>query len=173
MKTFIKWVLWLVDTWLKRQEKKAADAAKREADLRVAVERARDAANIDPAGIAGLNRRAKELADKSKGLGICFLFGLFLAPAVYAQDATERIQNYSHEELKVYTQAVVDLAREQKTLIEDLQKQNAELVQRLATVDAALSDIEKSVDKMTARTPRKSAVIWILRVAPVVLAVFR
>lgn len=173
----MKWLFSLLRSWFaewkEEQRQLTIQQENIKQETREAITEIRKATEVPP---PTHDERMDKLKRRSKELGLCFALLLILPFSLYGQDAYQRIDTLSHEELKTYARSVVDLARDQSTQLEIMATENKELRDRLLTIQKQLAVIETSVEKLAPPAkPRRwvTALRWMTWVVPAVASVVR
>ena len=119
--------------------------------------------------------RVKKAAKKARDLGLLLVLTLALCQSAAAQSAEERIANLPHGELKAYTAELVQLSREQAEIIKELETRNADLESRLVSIQTDLAAVSTAVNNLGTRNRSifLRAIDWVLKIAPVAVAVVK
>lgn len=188
MKKIWQFLLAFFQAWRKQEERRIVEELEVKKSGQDAVQAIHETVQVDKKKAKQLDKRVSDVLKRGKDLGLVLLLALVLPLSGHAQTvdasgaitdtpsiipAEERIQNYTHDQLKFYAREMVDLVRQQQEIISDLQKQNVELATKLDKADKELKAVGSAIAKLspTAKPHGMGRIMEILlRYAPAVLA---
>lgn len=168
-----QFILGFLAAWREQERRYAEAEAKYKAAVRESVEKAESLTKSDKQKRETVKKRIKTAQKRTKDLGLILLLSIAIPAALPAQSAEERIRTLAHEDLKVYAQELVDLSREQASIIIEQQADIDELERRMDLIQPELERVRAGVEKLT-NTRSSSGTVrvvnWILRIVPAVFA---
>jgi DNA repair exonuclease SbcCD ATPase subunit len=168
MKKILGFILSLISAWRKHEQEQGAEQLQVEQKGEKAILAIKETIESP---VSDPSKRIKKLEKRGKDLGLVIALMVLLPVSGLAQTAEQRIQTYSLEDLKTYTQQLVELARDQQAMIAELRKQNEDYINRLKTIDKQLDEVNTSLKKLSPVPHGFAKILDILiKAAPIALA---